>query len=102
MALSEKVMDYKSKAAESGDEDVNTAPSCVLAEHTEAYGEPAKEEAETEEVAALDVPYSDSEYPPEVIKRWKEQADIMIEKFKRGEIKPMTFREAAAERGIYL
>ena len=57
---------------------------------------------ETEEVTVLDVPYSDSDYPPEVIKRWKERSDIVIEKFKRGEIKPQTLREAAAERGIYL
>jgi hypothetical protein len=57
---------------------------------------------ETEEVTALDVPYSDSDYPPEVIKRWKERADIMIKKIESGEIKPKTFREAAAEHGIYL
>jgi len=57
---------------------------------------------ETEETTALDVPYSDSDYPPEVINRWMEQSDIVIEKFKRGEIKSQTLREAAAEHGIIL
>jgi len=83
-------------------EDVNAVSSCVLAEHMEAYGELAKEEAETEEATALDVPYSDSEYPPELIERWMRESDIVIEKFERGEIKSMTLREAAAERGIIL
>jgi hypothetical protein len=65
---------------------------------------------ETEEVTALacteinklDVPYSDSDYPPEVIERWMKESDIVIEKFKRGEIKSQTLREAAAEHGIIL
>jgi len=57
MALAEKVMSYKSKAAEpvieipalrensttfASDEDVNAASSYVLAEHIEAYKELAK------------------------------------------------------------
>jgi hypothetical protein len=57
---------------------------------------------EIEDVTVLNVPESDSEYPPEVMKRWKERSDILIEKFERGEIKSKTFREAAAEHGIHL
>ncbi|GBU21100.1 hypothetical protein R80B4_00989 [Fibrobacteres bacterium R8-0-B4] len=48
----------------------------------------------------LDVPDSDSEYPPELVERWIRGSDILALKLETGEIKPKSLREAAAERGI--
>jgi len=56
---------------------------------------------ETEEVTVLDVPESDSEYPPEVVELWDREVEAMKLKLAIGELQPKTLREAAAERGIF-
>jgi len=54
------------------------------------------------------VPEEDSEddyeyvYPQELLEEWARDADIMDEQIARGEIKPQTVEEVAAELGIKL
>jgi len=48
----------------------------------------------------LDVPESDSEYPPELIEQWARSVEITKIKRATGELKPKSVREFAAERGI--
>jgi len=50
----------------------------------------------------LDVPVSDSEYPPELMDLWRSNSEVIKAKRASGEIKPKSLREAAAERGIAL
>ncbi|MDR2591481.1 MAG: hypothetical protein LBC59_01570 [Chitinispirillales bacterium] len=58
---------------------------------------------ETEDVeVGLDVPDSDSEYPPELVDQWLRNAEITKLKLATGEIKPQSVREVAAEYGVIL
>jgi len=41
------------------------------------------------------------EYPPEVVDRWLNEADITMQKFRNGEITYVTVEELAAKYGIY-
>jgi len=50
----------------------------------------------------LDVPYSDTEYPQEVLDRWDREGEIMKLRIETSELKPKTLQEAAAEHGIKL
>jgi len=56
--------------------------------------------AETEEQVVLDVPYSDTDYPQELLDLWDREVEIMRAKIATGELKHQSLREAAAERGI--
>jgi len=57
---------------------------------------------ETEVETVLNVPYSDSEYPPELVELWIRNAKITKMKLSTGEIKPQSVRDFAAEHGIIL
>jgi len=51
------------------------------------------------------VPENDTEvyeYPPELLKHWADISKDMKAKIARGELKPQTVEEAAAELGIIL
>ena len=52
------------------------------------------------------VPEDDSEYeyeyPPELIEQWAKGLENMKLKIARGELKPMSVREAAAKHGVIL
>jgi hypothetical protein len=41
-------------------------------------------------------------YPQELLEEWVRDAEIMDEQIKRGEIKPQTVEEFAAEMGVIL
>ncbi|MDR2591870.1 MAG: hypothetical protein LBC59_03590 [Chitinispirillales bacterium] len=47
-------------------------------------------------------PDSEYEYPPELLKFWVERGRIMDEKIARGELKPVSIRDVAAEYGVIL
>ena len=55
---------------------------------------------ETNVKTVLDVPESDSEYPPELVELWRRNAEFAKVKIAAGEMKYKTVRELAAERGI--
>jgi len=57
---------------------------------------------ETEAEPVLNVPYSDSEYPPELVELWIRRSDILALKLETGEVKHQSVRDFAAERGIIL
>jgi len=57
---------------------------------------------ETKRENVLDVPYSDTEYPQELIDLWDREGEIMKLRIATGELKPKSVREFAAERGIKL
>jgi len=62
------------------------------------------EEAEADlacaEINELDVPYSDSIYPQEVIDRWDRDSELTELKIKTGEIKIKSLREQFEEHGF--
>ena len=57
---------------------------------------------ETKSETVLDVPYSDTDYPQELIDRWDRETELMKIKLATGEIKPQSVREVAAEYGVIL
>jgi len=42
------------------------------------------------------------EYPPEVMERWRKEAEIARQQIATGELKPMSVAEFAAEYGIVI
>jgi len=50
----------------------------------------------------LDVPYSDTEYPRELMERWDRETEIAELKISTGEIKVKSVREQLLARGIEL
>jgi hypothetical protein len=54
----------------------------------------------TETKRVLDVPVSDSEYPPELMDLWRRNGEIIKAKLASGELKPKSLREQFEERGF--
>jgi len=53
---------------------------------------------ETEEQVVLDVPYSDTDYPQELLDLWEREGEIMRAKIATGELKTFdSFEEAMAD-----
>jgi len=57
---------------------------------------------ETKRENVLDVPYSDTEYPQELIDLWDRNSEILELKLETGEIKPQSVRDVAAQFGVIL
>jgi len=55
---------------------------------------------ETKRETVLDVPYSDTEYPQELIDLWDRNSELLELKLETGEIKIKSIREQFAEHGF--
>jgi len=55
---------------------------------------------ETKIEPVLDVPYSDTEYPQELIDLWDRNSELLELKLETGEIKIKSIREQFAEHGF--